>query len=720
MSLTLPVYGEIASLINENPELVKKIATEDLQPILKLKLLSPEAKKNISLPPPPPPPSPFSFEEDAIRRLNANHQLATDMSNEELLKVLKYSDDAYYNHATVPLLRDKIYDYVKRVYGQRTQMTMEKEKTMLSVSSETGVGVKPTKGRDTRLPVPLRSLDNVFKGEGDVDKWKSTHRGPYILSAKMDGTSSLYYQGVLYTRGDATVGRNISHLLSYLKIPTVSYAVRGELVIDKHIFERKYKDKPSKHGTVPRRNNRNSVAGALSSVTNLDEEFLKDLSFVAYEIINMDGGQQMRPSAQFSKLQHDGFVVAHHLLNDNISDTILSEFYHRLIDTYNYEVDGVVIHLDKAYVREADKNPDYAKSYKEALEQDVAITKVIGIEWNVSQYGYLVPTVIYEPVSIGGVTLQRATAHNAREVQNLGLGPGAVIEVVYRAKVNPQVNRVIQAVTPDMPKVSYKWVDSSVNIVYDHQATEGPDLLDSIRIKRIHKFLVEIGAKGIGELTVEKIYQQANYQTVGHFVNIKLEDIDFLGKQLKLNVFHSIHNAMKQVDLPTLMASSKVFGRGLGTKKFVKIFEMYPDFATARHSYEEYQRMFLSVEGFADKTASLAAKGMVDFWEFIDTQLSPEIYRQILANTAQTPVVQSNEPVAGLKLTNKLIYLTGGRSPEVIQLISKQGGTLQSTFSATTNLLVRKNNEYVNKKTEEAETKGILIMSVNEFLSKYR
>ncbi len=705
---SMPIYGEIASLVNQQPNVIDDIATEDLLPVLKLKLLNAEPKRRL-----------------LIKMLNADHHVATDLSTEELLSILQWSDDAYYNGAPAQLLKDQVYDYVKRVHGQRTKLTMDKEKTMLSVSSETGVGIKPTKGRDARLPVPLRSLDNLFNGEGDVDKWSANHKGPYVLSAKMDGTSALYHNGMLFTRGNATVGRNISHILPYLSLPKTpaNIAIRGELVIDRYLFDRKYKDKPASNGAI-RKINRNSVAGALGSINNLDEGFFKDLTFVAYEIIDMavgTGAQQLRPAEQFRKLLLDGFSVAKFRVLETVSDEILSAMYHDLIATYNYEVDGVVIQRDYPYVRETDKNPDYAKSYKEALTQDVAVTKIITIEWNVSQYGYLVPTLIYEPVSIGGVTLQRATAHNAREVQKLGLGPGAIVEIVYRAKVNPQVNRVIQAVEPYMPTVPYKWITSDsagepVNIVFDESFVSGvgaPGATgDTIKIKLIHKFLVEIGAKGIGETTVEKIYHKAGYKTVGDFIGVNLSDVSFLGKQAGQNIVKAIETSIKSIDLPTLMAGSKVFGRGLGTKKFTKVFEAYPDFASKRHSYDEYVRMFLKVDGFADKTATLAAKGMVDFWEFIDTQLSADIYKKIIENTAGAPAGASAP--AQSWCTGKNIYLTGGKNQEIVDFIKSHGGTVQSTFTASTDILIRRDASYTNKKTEEAEQRGIQILNMSD------
>jgi NAD-dependent DNA ligase len=107
---------------------------------------------------------------------------------------------------------------------------------------------------------------------------------------------------------------------------------------------------------------------------------------------------------------------------------------------------------------------------------------------------------------------------------------------------------------------------------------------------------------------------------------------------------------------------------------------------------------------------------MVDFWEFVDGQLSAEIYGLIVANTVKTPVPEQ-VPVKSASLADKHIYLTGVRDKDVEDLIVKHGGTVQSTFTASTNMLVRKNAEYTNKKTEDAEKKGIPIFTLEELKS---
>lgn len=757
-AIQFPIYFQISELLNENSDLAYKINQEDLKPVMQLSaskpgLLNTETLKKVS--------EIYNLQErslcELIEKLNKNYKLASDLETIQLKKILLFCDNAYYNaddeslNLNSKMLTNEVYDYVKRIHGQRTTGSMDKDLTMLSVSSKTGVGVKPTRARDAKLPISLRSLDNLYMNEGDVEKWaNSKEKGSYCISAKMDGTSALYYQNILYTRGDSNTGRNISHVLKFLNLPTVNYAVRGEMVISQTVFNEKYKDKPCFSQSSVRKINRNSVSGAIGSINHIDEEFLSDLTFVAYEIIlNPENLKmvQLSPSEQFETLKSDGFTVAYNKTILEISDNILSKEYHYLIDNYNYVVDGVVIKINKKYIRETSKNPEDAKAFKEALENDVAVTKVIDIEWNVSQYGYLIPTIIYEPVEISGVKLQRATAHNAREVQKLKIGPGAVIEIVYRAKVNPQVNRVLTPVEPSMPKIPFKWLKNGlnepVNIIYNDKDKEividddndkdskdkddkdadandkveslSLNVKDTITIKKIHKFLIEIEAKGIGETTVEKIFHKTSIKNINDFINLKQEDILFLGKLASLNVVSSIQTAMSKINLATLMAGSKLFGRGLGSKKFSKILTQYEDFAEKRHSYEEYVKMFIAVDGFADKTAKLAAEGMLHFWEFIDNELSPEIYAKILKTTKIVSPVLNHGNNFNFKLENKNIYITGTRDAKLIELIKLHKGTIQTTFNASTHILVKKDDDYTNNKTEEAFKKGITIFTVETF-----
>lgn len=801
MASPYPVYREIASLLNNNPELARDIDLDQLQPIIRLshgapgvlldldvlrtveqiysdrtsrkkiptklkikvtslpkaipedpqqqesgpaptrqklkpKLKVPKLKFKANAEPKPKPDSRPALEwDERWLLLNKNHRMALDMSQDDLERIIRWSDQTYYlNPESAPdMLHDDVYDYVKRIYNTRRLGTTDKKQTMQSISSDTGVGAesissdteatsKPRKERDAKLPIPLRSLDNMFLGEGDVAKWNAAHPGDKQISTKMDGTSALLHQGHLYTRGDATMGRDISHVIPYLDLPSIPdhLAVRGEIVMAKNLFNQKYKGKKGSNSI--RKVNRNSVSGSIGAINHIDPEFLSDLTFAAYELIDMTtpGTIQSKPSDAFRMLEEMGFKTAYHETLSSITDENLSEIYRRLLDTYEFEIDGLVVHVDRPYMRETKKNPEYAQAFKEALAADIAITEITDIEWNPSQYGYLKPTVIYNPVEIGGVTLERATAHNAREVVKKGLGPGAKVEVIYWGKVNPRVHRVLEPVEPYMPKVPYKWVGNAAepaDIMVDHEAGDAdPDTKRLISIKSIHKFLVEIGAKGIGETTVEKIYDRG-FTDVSQFIHLEADDIAFLGPNVSKKMIKAIQDALMSITVPQLMAASKIFGRGLGTKKFSKVVQSNPEFLVERLTKEEYVQLLLGVEGFAKKTSELAAENMLDFWEFVDDIIPTDTYEAIINNTVA--LFQQSE-TGNSDINGKRFCLTGFRDKTITDFITMNGGIIQSGCNASTNVLIRSSSSYTNKKTEFAESHpSIELVEQDTFKEKY-
>ena len=626
------------------------------------------------------------------------------MTQAELKAMLESCDEKYdRGESGIP---DIEYDYAKRLYNQRRLRTADKGQTLMSISSPTGVGIK--RERNTKLPVPLRSLDNMFFGEGDVEKFKVGGAG-YYLSAKMDGISGLYSNGVLYTRGDAITGRDISHILPLIKtaIPKIrNYAVRGELVMNKHVFARLF------HGQAGRSNARNAVSGALGAIHNIDVPFINEIEFIAYEII---GEPILAPSAQFQTLVRDGWKTARGQQVDQISDETLAAYYQELLLEYEYEIDGVVVTHDRGYTREEGKNPLYSRAFKQALECLMAPSKVVHIEWNVSSYGYLIPTVIYEPVVICGVTLARATGESARYIVEQGLGPGAEVEIIYHGKVNPRIHQVFQPVQPALPPAdSWEWIPRP-NGDPIHIRAIGGSTRDQVEILTLTRFLTELNVKNVGEGLVKRLYENG-ITTVKRLLTMKPAEIAFMGPKTAENIPAGIQKAVQGATMVTWMTCSGAFGRGFGDKKFARLLDAHPDYT------QWTLERILTVEGFAEKTAKLILTGLPVFLAFLREHgiNSPQPV-DIPALDIGIPVPALGIPVAApaaMDMPN-MICMTGFRDTEIQAIISARKATLQSTCNKSTKLVLVNDLAYTNKKIETAKNTGIPIMTGDEFKNRY-
>ena len=110
-----------------------------------------------------------------------------------------------------------------------------------------------------------------------------------------------------------------------------------------------------------------------------------------------------------------------------------------------YGIDGLVFKVDAIDLQRrlgaTSKSPRWAIACKPAAQQ--AETVVEDIEVQVGRTGAVTPRARLRPVQVGGVTVSRATLHNADEIARLGLQIGDRVLVERSGDVIPKVVRVI-------------------------------------------------------------------------------------------------------------------------------------------------------------------------------------------------------------------------------------------------------------------------------------
>ena len=699
--------------------------------------------------------------------LNSNPMFVDNMTTEELKNFISIAEEIYYNSdldSQESILDDKVYDYIKDAYAMRTPQKASSATSATSVSDLDHVPMP--KGRLIDLPIYLGGMIKMNHGDGKLLKWKVSYGGQgwsYVVSAKMDGASAIYIDNFkMMSRGKNMKAQDLSPMLEYLNLPKIEkdIMVRGELIVRKSVFASKYKKSDSlavQH--LQYKNSRNAISGLVNSVGSggvIDpiNGMINDVNFVAYEVITLP---PMKSEDQMKYLEERGFNVVKYEIVSDVNDDILSSKYDEYLETLDYDTDGLIVCSNQIYYRPKDRNPEYIKAYKKPLEILTGITTITDIEWNCSRFGKWIPTILLEPVKIDNTTISRVTGNNARNIMNCMMFKGAIVKIIRSGGVIPKIIDVIKPAEQSdikFPPNNYKWNDTNVNFVVETQICDSsslslsssssssssssqfgsPDRYDVTRdmvIKRLTYFASSVGAKGFGEITVGKLYDRG-FADIKSLLTMCLNPLSHppspaspsgLGGKTHVNLVESMTLACSTVTLSTLMASVSVFSSGLGTKKFDILLDHLGHVLDRTTLSQTGGKPLPVIHGFGDITFDNLSSNLP---KFIDLVLSfPDeilyLFKKISVNKELNRISELIEkPSHVLKvhknpvIDQKHFCFTGFRDIALSKFVQDNGGIMDTTMTSKTNVLVIKDSSYRNKKTSDAEMRGVTIMSRDE------
>jgi DNA ligase (NAD+) len=618
------------------------------------------------------------------------------LDEEALSKMIICANDAYYNKKS--LIDDNTYDilkeYIERVYPENTTIQL--------------VGAPISKDKVV-LPYQMWSQNKIKPDTKALHNWMKKYKGPYVISGKLDGISALYVQDEtgeqkLYTRGEATKGMDISYLIPYLQLPDVkegeTRAVRGELIIKRETFKNKYEgDSPGKY-----KNPRNFVAGIVNAKKRAPKKW-HDMDFVAYEVIE----PQLKPSKQMDWLKKHNIIEVLNMKTKKISNEMLSEILVDWRESGEYEYDGIVVSNDKFWRSTREKNPDHAFAFKMVLSDQVAEAKVVDVLWSPSKDGLLKPVIQIEPIRLKGVDVEFATAYNAKFIEDNKIGIGALVQMVRSGDVIPKILKVIKPSTePKMPDVSWKWNESHVDAIMEDFESN-----DVVIMKNMENFFKKLDVVGLGRGNIKRL-MDAGFRSIPQILEMKEEDFmeaEGFKEKMASKVFNSVHEKVKSVTLPTLMAATNIFGRGMGQRRIKEILELYPNIMKSRESNKKKIDKIASIHGFKIKTAELFVNYIDYFLKFMhETKLE---YK--LKISKSSPKKKNTSHV----LYDKKIIITGFRDKDLAAIIEEVGGQISSSISKNTFAVIVKNTSETTTKTEKAKKLKIPVMEKNQFVKKY-
>ena len=334
------------------------------------------------------------------------------------------------------------------------------------------VGAAPLEKFETVAhTIPMLSLQNAFDEEEvlafdqRVRRFlKTDEEILYTAEPKMDGVAVelVYENGLLLqasTRGDGYTGELIT--LNIKTVKTVPLAlldtplvpvpsrleVRGEVFIPLAAFRQLNKER-LEQGEPAFANPRNAAAGSLRQ---LDSQITarRPLDIFCYGVGTMTGLESTSHWKILEALKALGFRVNPHIKPQVDIEEVLI-YYQKLLGRrheFPYEMDGMVIKIDDLALQkklgEKSRSPRWALAYKFPATQET--TCVLEIDVQVGRTGALTPVALLEPVSVGGVTVSRATLHNEDEIKRKDIRAGDTVLVQRAGDVIPEVVKAITA-----------------------------------------------------------------------------------------------------------------------------------------------------------------------------------------------------------------------------------------------------------------------------------
>lgn len=359
----------------------------------------------------------------------------------ELVEILNKASEAYYNGQDEIMSNfewDALFDELTNLEAE-TGIVLENSPT-----HNTGYEEKSS-DREAH-EYPALSLAKTKEVSALID-WAQDKK--IWLSWKLDGLTLVltYDDGKLtkiLTRGNGTVGSNITFLKNSIKgFPlTIDYkghlVVRGEATISYTDFAQindMIEDEDEKYA-----NPRNLASGTLN-LDDAEEVKQRHVHFNAFTLVHID--DEIASWGERMQLLSDmGFTVVDRELTDATGIEEAIDRWTKKVETGEMDipVDGLVIcYDDTEYAAGGSVTGHHATRAGFAFKwKDEAVdTKLSYIEWSCA-VSTISPVAVFEPVQIEGTTVSRASLCNISEIERLGVKEKCTLSVIKANKIIPK------------------------------------------------------------------------------------------------------------------------------------------------------------------------------------------------------------------------------------------------------------------------------------------
>lgn len=627
-----------------------------------------------------------------------------------------------------PTIEDYQYDgLMQEIY--RLEKAYPELITPLSPSQRVG-GMAESSFEKVQHAVQMGSLQDVFGFEEvrDFDaKIRAALSTPplYTVEPKIDGLSvSLEYRDGLFvrgsTRGDGFVGEDITENLRTIKsipmklkqaLPYIE--VRGEVYMPKKSFERLVQ-RQEIDGEQPAKNPRNAAAGSLRQKdSRVTAE--RELDIFIFNIQQIEGKELTSHKQSLEFMRELGFkVIDGYEVCSEIDKAI--EKINAIGDSrgkLSYDIDGAVIKVDsfndRSVLGATSKVPKWAVAFKYPPEEKE--TTLNEIEINVGRTGALTPVAVFDPISLAGTTVSRATLHNQDIISALDVRIGDRIIVRKAGEIIPEVVRVQSHLDNSAPyHIPMICPDCGTEAVRDEDEAviRCPNIDCPAQLLRNIVHYASRNAmniEGLGSANVELLVEHGLVKTVADLYTLTMADILTLPgfKQKSAGNLVAAIEKSKENELDRLIFALGI--KGIGQRSATLLCQRFP---TMDKLLSAEREEILALDNFGEVLADNVYNAMREPHRIalIDR------LKEYGLNMSFT-VKETGKKLEGLKfvLTGTLPTMT---RDEAKALIESNGGKCSGSVSSKTNYVLA--GEEAGSKLTKAQQLGITVISEEELM----
>ena len=597
------------------------------------------------------------------------------MSLQELVQLIEYHNQRYWELGE-PEISDDDYD--------RLMVELRSRDPNHPLLHWVGTQRTASAGGKVKLAKPMLSLDKAYSLE-EVVEWAQKYirsKDELLLAQpKYDGISANFDGTILATRGDGEIGEDISDKLPLIELEAPNYTgqlnrpARGEIVIRKDDFANLYSHIYKKGGGVYK-NSRNAVAGIMG---------LKDIS------------DMIRQHAKLT-------LADYSLVSFKIKFSELSGRFAEIIETVEalpYPTDGVVFKLaDTAYSESLGATSHHPRGQIAFKFSGIRRkTKLLAVEWSFGKNA-LTPVAELDPVEIGGVTIKRATLHNAQNIIDMDIQIHDEVTVERAGDVIPYIvsrepgGERINAMITNCPGCGSTLVRRGPEL-----CCVNPECFET-NLQKLTAAVKNFGIEQLGEPTIRKMMLSLGVKKLSDIFKLtqnQLLKLDNFAEKSAANLYREIDTAKHVADYQFL-AALNIPNIGLDIAKILLKHFKLEELSTL--SEDE----LLNVPGIGEKRA----KAIVEILHSEAQEINDLLATVEVSKTAQNS-----------STTRPTICFTG-KMPEkrsfYENLAAEHGYEAVDSVSQSLSLLVTADISSNSSKTGKAKKLGIPIVELQDFL----